>query len=84
MGIGTRGTSKSAARSRRHARLRKKIVGTAAAPRLVVTRSARHLFVQVVDDAEGRTLAYASTMEDRKSTRLNSSHSGESRMPSSA
>ncbi|SDH34692.1 50S ribosomal protein L18 [Agrococcus jejuensis] len=63
MGIGTRGTSKSAARGRRHARLRKKIVGTAATPRLVVTRSARHLFVQIVDDAQGHTLAYASTME---------------------
>jgi large subunit ribosomal protein L18 len=63
MGIGTRGTSKSAARGRRHARLRKKIVGTASTPRLVVTRSARHLFVQIVDDAQGHTLAYASTME---------------------
>lgn len=63
MGLGTRGSSKSAARGRRHARLRKKIVGTAAAPRLVVTRSARHLFVQIVDDAQGHTLAYASTME---------------------
>lgn len=63
MGIGTRGTSKSAARGRRHARLRKKIVGSAATPRLVVTRSARHLFVQIVDDAQGHTLAYASTME---------------------
>jgi len=63
MGIGTRGTSKSAARGRRHARLRKKIVGSASTPRLVVTRSARHLFVQIVDDAQGHTLAYASTME---------------------
>jgi len=63
MGIGTRGTSKSAARGRRHTRLRKKIVGSAATPRLVVTRSARHLFVQIVDDAQGHTLASASTME---------------------
>ena len=63
MGLGTRGSSKSAARGRRHARLRKKIVGSAATPRLVVTRSARHLFVQIVDDAQGHTLAYASTME---------------------
>lgn len=55
--------SKSAARSRRHARLRKKIVGTAVRPRLVVTRSARHVFVQVVDDAIGHTLASASTLE---------------------
>ncbi|QCR20064.1 50S ribosomal protein L18 [Agrococcus sp. SGAir0287] len=63
MGLGTRGSSKSAARGRRHARLRKKIVGSATTPRLVVTRSARHLFVQVVDDTQGHTLASASTME---------------------
>ena len=55
--------SKSAARSRRHTRLRKKIVGTEVRPRLVVTRSARHVFVQVVDDSKGRTVASASTME---------------------
>lgn len=48
-------------KSRRHFRLRKKVVGSAARPRLVVTRSARHLFVQVVDDATGTTLASAST-----------------------
>ena len=62
--------SNSAARTRRHARLRKKIEGTASRPRMVVTRSARHVFVQVVDDAKGHTLASASTMEDamRKAT----------------
>jgi large subunit ribosomal protein L18 len=58
-----RGTSKSAARARRHSRLRKKIEGTAERPRLVVTRSARHVFVQVVDDSKGHTLASASTLE---------------------
>ncbi|MFD1714699.1 50S ribosomal protein L18 [Amnibacterium flavum] len=58
-----RGKSKSAARGRRHSRLRKKIEGTALRPRLVVTRSARHVFVQVVDDAQGHTLASASTLE---------------------
>lgn len=63
MGLGTRGKSKSAAKGRRHARLRKRIVGTAERPRLVVTRSARHVFVQIVDDAKGHTLASASTME---------------------
>jgi large subunit ribosomal protein L18 len=63
MAQGTRGKSKSAARDRRHARLRKKVVGTEARPRLVVTRSARHVFVQVVDDAKGHTVASASTME---------------------
>lgn len=55
--------AKSAARDRRHARLRKKIVGTQERPRLVVTRSARHVFVQVVDDSKGHTLASASTLE---------------------
>ena len=59
----TRGKSKSAARGRRHLRLRKKIAGDALRPRLVVTRSARHMFVQVVDDTRGITLASASTME---------------------
>jgi len=49
------------AKSRRHFRLRKKVVGSAERPRLVVTRSSRHLFVQVVDDALGLTLASAST-----------------------
>jgi large subunit ribosomal protein L18 len=63
MGLGTRGKSKSAAKDRRHARLRKKVIGTGERPRLVVTRSARHVFVQVVDDAKGHTVASASTME---------------------
>lgn len=63
MALGVRGKSKSAARDRRHARLRKKIEGTAHRPRLVVTRSARHVFVQVIDDAKGHTLACASTLE---------------------
>ncbi len=59
----SRGKSKSAARTRRHLRLRKKVVGTAVRPRLVVTRSARHVFVQLVDDSKGLTLVSASTME---------------------
>jgi large subunit ribosomal protein L18 len=50
-------------RSRRHLRVRKKVTGTAARPRMVVNRSSRHLFVQVVDDTTGSTLAWASTME---------------------
>jgi large subunit ribosomal protein L18 len=58
-----RGKSKAAARIRRQVRGRKKIAGTAARPRLVVSRSSRHLFVQVVDDTVGKTVAYASTME---------------------
>ncbi|MBW3085737.1 50S ribosomal protein L18 [Austwickia sp. TVS 96-490-7B] len=58
-----RGKSKAAARSRRHLRIRKKISGTPSQPRLVVTRSSRHVFVQIVDDVAGKTLACASTME---------------------
>jgi large subunit ribosomal protein L18 len=59
----SRASGRSAARIRRHARLRKKIVGTAERPRLSVTRSNRHVFVQVIDDGAGHTLASASTME---------------------
>lgn len=53
-----------AARVRRQVRGRKKITGDAGRPRLVVTRSSRHLFVQVIDDTIGATLASASTMEN--------------------
>jgi large subunit ribosomal protein L18 len=55
--------SKSASRSRRQLRIRKRISGTAVRPRLVVNRSARHVFVQVVDDTIGQTVASASTLE---------------------
>jgi large subunit ribosomal protein L18 len=58
-----RGSTKSALRSRRHFRVRKRVTGTPARPRLVVNRSTRHVFAQVVDDTSGRTLAAASTME---------------------
>ena len=58
-----RAKGKVAARGRRHNRVRKFVSGTADRPRLVVTRSARHVFVQVVDDTLGKTLASASTME---------------------
>ena len=51
------------AKARRHFRLRKKVVGTEARPRLVVSRSARHLYVQLVDDSKGVTLASASTFK---------------------
>ena len=50
-------------RTRRHARLRKKVSGTPARPRLVVNRSSRHMVAQLVDDAAGHTLAAASTLE---------------------
>lgn len=65
MAIGVKVVKGSAtnARARRHFRVRKKVSGTSSRPRLVVSRSARHLVVQVVDDLAGRTLASASTME---------------------
>ncbi len=49
------------AKSRRHFRLRKKLAGSTERPRLVVTRSSRHLFAQIVDDSKGVTIASSST-----------------------
>jgi large subunit ribosomal protein L18 len=54
---------RTASRLRRQVRGRKKIEGSAERPRLVVTRSSKHMVAQIVDDLEGRTLASASTME---------------------
>ena len=62
--VGPRTAAKTRARVRRHLRVRKRISGDAGRPRLVVNRSARHIFVQVVDDTVGRTLASASTLEE--------------------
>ena len=56
-------SAKAASRQRRQVRGRKRISGTAERPRLVVTRSARHITVQVVDDLVGQTVASASSME---------------------
>lgn len=50
-------------RVRRHARIRKRVVGTPTRPRLTVFRSARYIYAQVIDDTAGRTLASASTLE---------------------
>jgi large subunit ribosomal protein L18 len=50
-------------RKRRHARVRRNVVGTASRPRLAVFRSNRHISVQVIDDSAGATLASASTLE---------------------
>ncbi|MEU1589265.1 50S ribosomal protein L18 [Micromonospora sp. NPDC005710] len=50
-------------RARRHFRVRKNVSGTAERPRLVVTRSLRHMVAQVVDDNKGHTLASASTLD---------------------
>ena len=54
---------RQAARQRRHTRVRKKVRGTATRPRLAVFRSSKHIYVQVIDDVAGRTLASASTVE---------------------
>ncbi|MCM3922094.1 50S ribosomal protein L18 [Frankia sp. AiPs1] len=51
------------AKLRRHVRVRKKVAGTQSRPRLVVTRSSRHIYAQVIDDVAGRTLASASTLD---------------------
>jgi len=50
-------------RARRHFRVRKRLGGTAERPRLVVTRSLRHITAQIVDDAKGHTLVSASTLD---------------------
>jgi large subunit ribosomal protein L18 len=55
--------ARTRSRLRRQVRGRKKVAGTAERPRLVVTRSSRHITVQVVDDLVGRTVASASSME---------------------
>ncbi|MFC7218937.1 50S ribosomal protein L18 [Streptomyces polyrhachis] len=54
---------KRVARTRRHIRVRKTVSGTPERPRLVVTRSNRHMVAQVVDDIAGHTLASASSMD---------------------
>ncbi|ALE34456.1 50S ribosomal protein L18 [Lawsonella clevelandensis] len=56
-------TKRRASRARRHARLRKKVAGTAARPRMVVNRSTRNIHVQIIDDLAGHTLAAASSIE---------------------
>jgi large subunit ribosomal protein L18 len=56
--------ARASSRARRHLRVRKKVTGSAQRPRLVVTRSARHMFAQLVDDVSGVTLASASTLDD--------------------
>ena len=55
---------KRSARIRRHLRVRKKIAGTSNRPRLVVSRSSRHILGQLVDDVAGHTLASASSMDE--------------------
>lgn len=58
--------SKNQTRQRVHDRIRKKVVGTPERPRLNVYRSLNHIYVQLIDDLKGVTLAAASTADDRK------------------
>ena len=59
----TQVASRGAARQKRHTRIRLTLAGTEARPRLAVFRSLNHIYAQVIDDASGRTLAAASTVE---------------------
>ena len=59
--------TRTQANLRRHRRIRKKVSGDAARPRLSVFRSNRHIYAQLVDDSTGRTLAAASDLETNAS-----------------
>ncbi len=61
---GRRTSVRTAARTRRHLRVRKRVSGAPARPRLVISRSARHIVAQLVDDTAGRTLVAASTLDE--------------------
>lgn len=63
MAVTVKGKGKHVSRARRHFRLRKKVAGTPERPRLVVSRSNRHMMVQIIDDSVGHTLVSASTLE---------------------
>jgi large subunit ribosomal protein L18 len=56
-------SARASAQQRRHLRVRKKVEGSPARPRLAVTRTSRNIFVQLIDDTAGRTLASASTLD---------------------
>jgi large subunit ribosomal protein L18 len=62
--------TKRGARVRRHARVRKKIAGSAARPRLAVYRSNRHIYVQLIDDVRATTVAQASDAEVKQSGKM--------------
>jgi large subunit ribosomal protein L18 len=59
----TQVATRGAARRKRHTRIRLRVEGTGARPRLAVFRSLNHIYAQVIDDASGKTLASASTVE---------------------
>ena len=60
----TQVASRGAARRKRHDRIRLRLEGTESRPRLAVFRSNAHIYAQIIDDASGRTLAAASTLEE--------------------
>ena len=62
--VGRRTAARVASQKRRHVRVRKKVDGSAARPRLVVTRSSKNMFAQLIDDVAGYTLASASTLDE--------------------
>ena len=62
-------TNRKMERARRHARVRRKISGTAERPRLCVYRSNTNLYVQVIDDVAGKTLVSASTLDKEVKTK---------------
>lgn len=64
MAYSVKGKGKRISRMRRHQRVRKNMFGSADKPRLVVTRSNRHMVAQLVNDYEGKTIVSASTMEE--------------------
>lgn len=64
-------TSKNESRQRVHQRIRKKMAGTAERPRLNVYRSLNHIYAQLIDDMQGRTLISASSAEGGKAQRRN-------------
>jgi large subunit ribosomal protein L18 len=59
----TQASARGAARQKRHERIRLTLAGTGGRPRLAVFRSLNHIYAQIIDDASGRTLAAASTVE---------------------
>jgi large subunit ribosomal protein L18 len=63
-------SDKNKARLKRHLRVRKKINGTVARPRLSVFRSAKHIYVQLIDDVQGVTIASASTQDKELATSI--------------
>ena len=61
--------NRKAERERRHARVRRKISGTAECPRLAVSKSNKNITAQIIDDTKGVTLAYASTLDKEIKTK---------------